>query len=77
MLCECRWGDSPLRYVQNKLFLNYTAETRQLDFLSYYHDKVICGHWAVFVCLPLCQCHTWDCPRDHLHSDLFLLAIRR
>ncbi len=42
-----RWGDSPLRYVQTLLFLNYTAETRQLDFIDYYHDKVTCRQSAV------------------------------
>ena len=40
VLCARRWGDSPLRFVQTLLFLNYTAETRQLDFIDYSHDKV-------------------------------------
>jgi hypothetical protein len=53
VLCGRRWGDSPLRYVQNKLFLNYTAETRMLDFVEYYHDKVICRQWAVNECRPV------------------------
>jgi hypothetical protein len=39
----CRWGDSPLRYAQNKLFLNYTAEAGLLDHIvDYGHDKVTC-----------------------------------
>ena len=39
--CPCRWGDSPLRFVQTMLFLNYTAEAQLLDFVDYSHDKVM------------------------------------
>ena len=40
-LCGRRWGDSPLRYAQNKLFLNYTSDAGLLDFIvDYGHDKV-------------------------------------
>ena len=35
-----RWGDSPLRYLQCMMFLDYRNETRKLDFVKYKHDKV-------------------------------------
>ena len=39
--CACRrWGDSPLRYLQCMMFLDYRNETQKLDFIDYVHDKV-------------------------------------